>query len=330
MDRKYIDQAANAFMTIGVSISRWSGVAQLIDGAERAAIEAGADTQSTRMYFNILGQHHAELKAVSAAFAAIRTYLYENTLPFSQSEGEQQKRGDRLIPVVRVPEVITELAAIKAKAYAALEEFLPNYDRFVQASKANDVGAYKKEINFPSADEIRAKFAARISAPKAIPVTDMERFGSLPAGMAKEIAEANIAAISRQLAGAKDAAVEQAEIQMTTVVKQLTDGKRLSPSLIENSRHAAKMLRDMVEGYDNDPRLLGLADLIDEKIGTVADTDVWKNNETQRIASAKAAATVVTSIQKIRKAEKAVATPVKSGVKKSQLVGGGLIADLLD
>jgi hypothetical protein len=306
---KFIDKAAHAFMTI-----------------EDAANSAHANSDSTRMYFNILGSHHSHLKAVNSAYAAIRTYLYENTLPFSQSGDGQQTRGPRLIPVCRVPEVLTKLQELKHEAETALNEFLPEYARLVELARIHDVGDFGAEIHYPAADEVRGRFVARVSAPQAIPSANMAGF-SLPAKMADDIAAANSAAIAAQLDRAKNTAMQQAEDQMKTLVKQLRDGKRLHPSLISNSRRAGRMLRDITEGYDNDPRLLALADLIDEKIGSVESTETWKTLPSARKKSLRAAETIHKGLRDLNKAENPAT--VDTTVKADNVVAGGMLADLL-
>jgi hypothetical protein len=310
---QFIDNATKALSLLDVSIGVWTGVAKLKKAAQVAAKQAGASSKVARVYVDLLGKQQRKLKVVTAAHAAIRTYLYENTLPFAADTGGQ-KRGPRLLPVVRVPEVFAKLAELRAVAGEALESFLKEYDRYVEISMAQDMGTWNREITsankLPSVDDVRRKFYCSISAPRPIPnnaagVADM----ALPIGMASDFISEHYGAIDDQLKQAKDAAVKQAKDQMALLEEQLgaasttvnkagvvVPTKRLHESLITNSKRVASMLRDMVEGYDSDPRLLGLADKIDNEIAHVKSVDVWKTSPSARDDALKAASDIKTSL----------------------------------
>ena len=64
----------------------------------------------------------------------IRTWLYDNTLPFTDcEEGTEARQAHR--SRVRVPEVLAKLAELKGEAFAALDAFMPDY-RNIQATIA--------------------------------------------------------------------------------------------------------------------------------------------------------------------------------------------------
>jgi len=306
---QFIDNAVKALSLLDVSIGRWTGVAKLNRAASKAARDVGATNSAARLYVDLLGKHHAKLKVVTASYAAIRTYLYDSTLPYAADTGGQ-KRGPRLLPVVRVPEVYGKLSELAADAEEKLETFLKEYDRLRGIAISEDMGSWKKELKaeqkYPSVAEVRAKFRCVISPPRPIPnnAEGIQQMG-LPLGMAAGFADQHYAEVDNQLSHAKDAAIRQAQDHMKLVEDQLSGtsttvnkagvtvpAKRLHPSLITNSKRVAKMLRDMVEGYDNDPRLLSMADLIDDKVASVANVEVWKNSPVQRDAAVEAAGIV--------------------------------------
>lgn len=347
---KFVTTAAGAFMLIDVSIGKRTMQQRLPKTVEEQVLRILAakgelEPGVMSLPINLFGPHHTDfLSQVVAPRNKLRTYVYEATLPFSVSEG--QKRGPRLIPVARVPEFLQTVAKLVKAAEDALAGFMRSYDLYCEAGcKAADHNVRvsgvraSKYLKYPDAKAFRESFYISISPPRPLPAFDLERFGSLPADLAAQIADANNSVLAEQLEVAKVAAMEQAQAQMDTVVKQLRDGKRLHSSLITNSRAAARMLRDMVAGYDNDPRLLALADLIDQKIGSVADVEVWKNHDGMRDASIKAATTVSAGIRDYRKAveaeRKAAAAKVKAkpaASNKSAATGafvGGVMADLL-
>jgi len=84
------------------------------------------------------------------------------------------------------------------------------------------------------------------------------------------------------------------------------------------------MLRDLVDGYDNDPRIIAMADRIDTEIASQS-VDRWKDSDYARLTSLKAAETVSKGLG-------AMAQPVTPDQVQStnQSLAGGLLADLLD
>ena len=323
----FIETASNNFMLVQVTVRRWSGVQQLKSGSAKAAQQANANPDAARMYVNLLGSHHADLKQVSAKFAAIRTYLYEHTLPFSDAGEGQQRRGDRLVAVANVPEVLSKLGELKSEAYAALDAFLPEYDRLREFAIQHDLGDWRNEVSYPTADEVRSMFAASLTPPQPIPMCDMSAL-NLPAGLAADIAARHEAALSTQLEGAKDAAIDGARDHMANVEKQLTEGKRLHQSLIDNAKRHATLLRGMVQGYDNDPRVLQIADLIDEQIGSIGNIEKVKNSATLRATAIRAAQTAHKTLGAVSNAP-STAQPVTAS-NGNVVMGDSLLADLID
>ena len=111
---------------------------------------------------------------------------------------------------------------------------------------------------------------------------------------------------------------------MDIVIKQLTDGKRLSETLVSLSALHSKMLRDLVEGYDNDPRILAMADRIDSEISNQS-VDVWKNSAHARFKSMDAAKVISKGLGAM--AVKVTPDQIQS---TKQSLAGGLLADLID
>lgn len=337
-NQNYLQMAANQFMLIQVSIGRWDGEVKLptsvvdkyaaLTGSEIAPTNGGKK-RALRSNVKVLGaDNHEHLAAVIGAFAAIRTYCAENTLKFSDGEG--QSRGMRLIAVTEVPDVLIKLGELKQNAEAALVKFETEYPRYVAEAKVK-LSGLAKHIKYPSASEVRAKFYASVTPPQPLALVDLERYGSLPAGLAQQIADASTRQLERQLDTARTAAIDLLKDHLDVIVKQLTDGKRLSDSLIENARHHSKMLRNLVKGYDNDPRLIALTDLIDEKISAVGKVEMWKNNASLKEASLRAAKTAAKGLTQIKKATPAPqpAANKPAVTSTSKIAGSGLIADLI-
>ena len=323
----FIETASNNFMLVQVTVRKWKGVQQLKQGSAKAAEQANANPESFRGYMDMLGSHQQSLKDVISTFDAIRTSLYENSLPFSDAGEGQQRRGERLGAVANVPEVLSKLGELKSEAYAALDAFLPEYDRLREFAIKHDLGDWRGEVTYPSADEVRSMFAASLTPPQPIPTCDMSAL-NLPAGLAADIAARHEAALSTQLEGAKDYAIAEARDHMGKVNRQLDKGKRLHQSLIDNAKRHAALLRGMVQGYDNDPRVLAIADLIDEQIGSIGNIEKVKNSPTLRAKAVRAAQTAHVTLGKLSQAP-STAQPVAPAAS-NVVLGDSLLADLID
>ena len=336
-DEKFVQRAAGAFMLISVTVKRWDGMARLKAGSRQAALDAGADPDVFNGYVTLMGHHHDDLKRVKALYMAIYTCLYDNALPF--------ERGVYLVPVTRVPELLAKLAEMKKAADTARDNFLLEYDRLIKIAQSDSMGRWAKELKkqYPSAESIRGRFGIEVSPPRAIPATDMSKFGAIPVSMAADIAAANDVLLSEQLSKAKAAAMASAEEHMATVIQQLDvdtvrynkHGKEINPrfseSLIPKSKQVARMLRDMTQGYDDDPRVIKLADMIDAKISNVQSVETWKTLGSARkesLATARKVHKGITDIQKA--AAKAKVTANKSTGKNEPVAFGGVLADLLN
>ena len=318
---------ANNYMVLDLSLGRADPMKHSAVASDAAASECKVSGNvPVRTRVGALGRLTTDLKQVNSKFASIRTWLYDNTLPFTDCEEGQQKRGKRIVPVSRVPEVLAKLAEMKGEAFAALNAFLPDYRQYYSAHNRADLGRVS-DVDMPDPDVLAGKYRVTIGAPEPLPVFNVDSL-ALPAGLAADIAQRHHDRLTKQLDGAKQAAIEGAQKHMDVVEKQLTDGKRLHQSLLDNAKRHATLLRDMVEGYDNDPRILEVADLIDQRIGSIPDINWMKNNGTKRGQAIRAASTASKALAAVAKSP-STATPVAPAAS-NLVTGDSLLADLID
>lgn len=320
----FIESAANNFMLLQVTVRKADPMKRSKVASEAAATSCNVNSNvpvNTRV--GSMGTLTSDLKAVNSKYAAVRTYLYEATLPFTDAEDGQQKRGMRLVPVSKVPEVLSKLAELKAAAAESLAEFMPRYRQYYNARQLVDLGTVR-DVDMPDPDIIAGKYGIEVTPPQPIPVFDADKL-QLPAGLAAEIAARHEQTLAKQLEGAKDAAIDGAKAHMQTIEQQLTEGKRLHQSLLDNAKRHAELLRGMVQGYDSDPRVLQLADLIDEQIGSIQSIDHVKNSTYLRESAVRAAKTVAKGLSDISAAPKPAA-PAATSV----ITGDSMLADLID
>ena len=318
---------ANNYMVLDLSLGRADPMKHSAVASDAAASECKVSGNvPVRTRVGALGRLTTDLKQVNSKFASIRTWLYDNTLPFTDCEEGQQKRGKRIVPVSRVPEVLAKLAEMKGEAFAALNAFLPDYRQYYSAHNRADLGRVS-DVDMPDPDVLAGKYRVTIGAPEPLPVFNVDSL-ALPAGLAADIAQRHHDRLTKQLDGAKQAAIEGAQKHMDVVEKQLTDGKRLHQSLLDNAKRHATLLRDMVEGYDNDPRILEVADLIDQRIGSIPDINWMKNNGIKRGQAIRAASTASKALAAVAKSP-STATPVAPAASNI-VTGDSLLADLID
>ena len=119
---------ANNYMLIDIGIGRADLMKHSAVASDAAASECKVSGNvPVRTRVGSLGSLTTGFKQVNSKFAVVRTWLYDNTLPFTDVEEGQQKRGKRIVPVNKVPEVLTKLAELKADAFGALDAFMPDY-----------------------------------------------------------------------------------------------------------------------------------------------------------------------------------------------------------
>lgn len=342
--KKFVENAAGAFVSLSVEIKRWDGVAKLKDAARKAASDAHADPDSFRGYVNLLGTYHSHLKAVKSLYMKCYTYMYEKTLPF--------ERGEYLIPSVQMPRVLSDLNKLRDRADEEREKFITEYERFREIALAEDMGDWRDEVKdkYPTPEEIRSKFGVTVSPPRPVSALDMSKV-RLPVDVSAEVAaemertqQQSYDTLAAAFEHAKDAALESAEKAVNKVIDQVgqkektnKDGStytpRVHPSVLTNAKHAAEMLRDMVQGYDNDPRLIKLADKIEKEVANVKASTDWKASEEKADNAVAAAKIVAKGLKDYRKARAAVSTPANksaaTGPKASKVRAGGIMGKKL-
>jgi hypothetical protein len=301
-----VAQAANLFMTMQVSISTWKATSKHDKALAVAASAAQVKGDYGRLYVDMLGPYQAKLKEVVAEYTKIRTYVYENTEATSPKGGDVQAKGDRLVPTALVPKIIADLKELIADADDALGNFLDSYDSMIESVRAEHELGDWGNIDFPSRDEVRAKFNATISPPMPLQVVDAKNI-PLSAELADKIAAASINAMYAKLNNAKDASFEAAGKRMASIAKSLTDG-RVTEAALREAKHHGEFITEMGHAL-GDPRIAGIGKEIASKVVNVNNVEQWRNNPSKKVAAAKAATKAAKDIKKM--------TGVKAAPSKS-------------
>ena len=333
---KILENAPHNFMLISVSLS-------VADPMKVSAIASSAARDATKVQGSTpvesrvgrFGSLTDDLKRANAKFHAIRTWIYANTLPFSDSVEGQDKRGKRLVPVFKVPDVLAALHEMRQAAFDSLDAFLPDYARYYAAKNRADLGIVS-DVDMPSPEALREKYRVSINPPEPLPVFNIEKL-SLPLGLAADIAEKHQAQLVAQLDGAKKYALDECAKHMAKLEKQMTDGVRLHQSLVDETMRHASLIRGMVENFDNDPRVLDVLDLLDEKVAHLAThgIELIKHNQGKRDEVARAAGAVGNVLSQVSNApittlEASMTESPSPAVSADDVVLGEMFNDLIN
>ena len=112
---------------------------------------AGAKAKgAARVNKNLLAGR-GELEAIGSLVGEARTYVYENTTPWSDA-------GQRLIITARLPKFDSRIEDYKSRFNLLVDDFVNLYPTLITA-QAMALGDMFDRSEFPSASEIRHKFA---------------------------------------------------------------------------------------------------------------------------------------------------------------------------
>ncbi len=173
-----------------------------------------------------------ELEVIQSMIGRARQYVYDNTLPWSDS-------GLRLLPTINVEEVATKMAELEEEFEALVKNFVTIYPTLITA-QAMALGDMFKRDDYPTANEIMTKFSFRVNY---MPVPTAGDFRI-------DVGNAAMDDIKAKLQRLADERVEQA---MADVRKRLGDhlkrmSDRLTTDYIAGEAKPRKFHDSLVEG----------------------------------------------------------------------------------
>jgi hypothetical protein len=142
-------------MLVEVNASVWT--ARKLDRAttDEVIIRKNAASKGAARVNKHLLAGRPELEVIVAHVGGVRGYVYENTLPWSDS-------GLRLLPVVKFQEFNTRMKVDEDKYWELCKSFVDIYPSLITA-QALQLGDMFKREDFPSADTILHKFGFQVS-----------------------------------------------------------------------------------------------------------------------------------------------------------------------
>ena len=139
----------NTAVLVDLNISAWTG--RKLDKKVSGEIDAdkGTKTRAGNYHKHLLAGTD-KLEEVQKIANAIRTWHYEQTLPWSDS-------GSRLLPMKNFFDYKQTLSNMHAQFDEAVEEFLTKYPELVSAA-AFQIGALFNRADYPEIEDIKHKF----------------------------------------------------------------------------------------------------------------------------------------------------------------------------
>ena len=264
---------ASSAMLVELSISQWSARKKDRNASDQVASSNGAKSTSVSVTKALIDCE--ELKAIAKMVGQVRNnYHYPMTLPWSDT-------GMRLIPTAHYFDYAQRMSAYEQEFNQLVDDFVLLYDSKVQ-SAVNDLGALFDHSLYPSASEVRAKFAFRVNY---MPVPEAGDFRVDVASEQKDALSNHYQSFyERQIKAAMDKVWHDLYEALSHVSEKLDwsddkDRKRLFASTFDNMNHLIRCLETC--NFTNDPDMSRMQ----RKLALVfsdVNAESLKNNSTLR------------------------------------------------
>ena len=251
------DSLAANYMLITMKISRWSANKRDKALGESVATSKGAQVDAVAATKKLMVGADAELTAVNTALNSIRTYLYENSLPWSGDTGD--KKGPRIVPTRKSMDLIKELGILQKEFERSMRGFKKVYAARVDNAMTN-LGSLADRTAYPAESEIGDLFSVVIDM---IPVPSVSGFGGMT--IPSELAMALGKRMEKQQSKIVDNATAELQSRVLESVTNLSDQLHKSADgeptrLFESLSTNLKPLVDLIDAasLSKDKRLIGL------------------------------------------------------------------------
>lgn len=258
------DSLAANYMLVTLKISRWSASKRDKALGNEVAGQKGAAQDSVAATKKIMTGADTELSAVNTALNAIRTHLYDNSLPWS-GDVSGDKKGPRIVPTRKSMDLIKELGVMQKDFEKSMRAFKKVYAQRVDTAMTN-LGKLADRSLYPSEAEIDELFSVSIDM---IPVPAVSGFGgmNIPSELALALGKRMEKQQSKIVENATAALQERVLDAVTNLSNQLhksADGE--STRLFESLSGNLKPLVDLIDAasLSKDKRLTGIKDSLSE------------------------------------------------------------------
>ncbi|MCU0295782.1 MAG: hypothetical protein MUD05_06955 [Candidatus Nanopelagicales bacterium] len=264
----------NNYLLVNVSLASWAARASDKTLAAETAASHGAIDSAVSVTKKLLAGADEEHKAVLSAQNAVRSFVYDRTIPYSRSgEDAKAKRGPRLLPVVDSLEFMADLKPLNAAFKAAMADFKAVYAARVAAAQSN-LGSISAD--YPDPSELDGMFSVRVDFE---PVPSMQNFTrmSIPAAVAEALGKRLAARQEESLRAGFADLRDRIAAELSRTVTQLTkvtagEKTKLYETLSTNVRTLVDLLKATTPLVGDSPDLARLTSRLEILAATPVET----------------------------------------------------------
>lgn len=248
-------------MIINLSISQWS--ARKYDQTATREVEQAHDAKEAGRFNKVLMQSET-LKKIGQVASKIRTYHYENTLPWGDN-------GDRILPTEKYFDYISQIGMLKYEFTELVDAFVEEYTEEKERSKKR-LNTLYHETDYPQPESLRKKFDV------AVGIMPIAESNDLRVNMSDSVVNDIRQRIEKELGNRVESAVQDMLERLRNVVGKMVEtlidpDKVFRDSLIGNIESVVEVLPTL--NFNNDQRV---TDAVNMCRSLVVDPDKLRNN----------------------------------------------------
>lgn len=256
---------ASNYVLVDLQLRSWSGKATDRGASDELIASKGAVRDSGAFVKSLLASAGKELKDVHTMGNALRTFVYNNTLPWSASDGA--KRGERVLATTKTIQFLSDLNSIKKERDNAVMQLVAVWDQRV-AEAMHNLGSLADAADYPASTEVAALFAVSVDLKPIPAISDFSRL-NIPAELSDALSARHEQAAATQVANAMNDMRDRFITELDRIEKQMTkvatgEKTRLYDTLITNMQVLVDMAGHM--NLTNNPKLDELVERIKMRI----------------------------------------------------------------
>jgi hypothetical protein len=268
---------ASNYLLVDMQLRSWSGKRTDRGASDELLTQKQATRDGGAFVKNLLASAGQELKEVHQMGNALRTFVYNNTLPWSSSDGA--KRGERVLATTKAMDFLSDLNSLKREYDRAVMNLVAAWPARVAEAQTN-LGALANPDDYPTATELPGMFSVSVDLKPIPAVADFSRL-NVPADLAAALGQRHAAAAATQVANAMADLRERFVEELQRMERQLAkagagEKTRLYDSLVTNLQLLVDMARHM--NLTGNAKLDDLVNRIESKL-LQHKVDDYKDNQ---------------------------------------------------
>lgn len=216
---------------VNLSISQWT--ARKHDPKATKEIETAHQARETGRFHKLLLKSET-LDAIGKLCGKVRTYHYENTLPWGDN-------GERILPIEKYFEYVSEIGNQKMQLLDLVDKFV-NTEYEQQKEKAKQrLNSMYNEGDYPTTNQIKQKFNIEV---KMIPIAEGD---DLRVNLQENVVDLMRQQITKEVTARVDVAINDLIERLRKVVSHMGEtlkdpDKKFHDSLVGNIAHLVETI----------------------------------------------------------------------------------------